>query len=268
MTSAIEQAPNERGDWVRRHTPSLVNQRIDHRTQENVVGTLRQGSGCGRPQARRARSPVGHRPRPLRELRGGRRRIAFLTGLRRFARKPLLGKRRKGLLYLFSAQLGFMLLHGVVGWCPPVPVLRRLGVRTAQRNRRGATGARVRARSRGGRVARQRDVSLYRDAASSRTARTGRVRAESSRLPPRVNRREVPGRRRHCPHASRRLPARHPAARARQGVPGRRRFQDDVVRAELRRLILEVVQGSFGEPSIAGEGTVEESPWLPKTEPR
>jgi hypothetical protein len=26
--------------------------------------------------------------------------------------------------------LPFLLLHGVKGWCPPLPVLRRLGIRT------------------------------------------------------------------------------------------------------------------------------------------
>jgi hypothetical protein len=34
--------------------------------------------------------------------------------------------------YLFRAQLGFLLMHAVVGWCPPLPVFRRLGFRTAK----------------------------------------------------------------------------------------------------------------------------------------
>ena len=33
-------------------------------------------------------------------------------------------------LFLTGGVLGFLLLHGVQGWCPPVPVMRRLGVRT------------------------------------------------------------------------------------------------------------------------------------------
>lgn len=33
---------------------------------------------------------------------------------------------------LFRAQLAFLLLHAVAGWCPPLPVLRRLGFRTAK----------------------------------------------------------------------------------------------------------------------------------------
>ncbi|MEC9358951.1 MAG: hypothetical protein VX836_13915 [Pseudomonadota bacterium] len=34
-------------------------------------------------------------------------------------------------LLLSGAVLAFLLQHAVQGWCPPVPVLRRLGVRTA-----------------------------------------------------------------------------------------------------------------------------------------
>jgi hypothetical protein len=33
---------------------------------------------------------------------------------------------------VFRAQLAFMLMHAVVGWCPPLPVFRRLGFRTAK----------------------------------------------------------------------------------------------------------------------------------------
>lgn len=29
-----------------------------------------------------------------------------------------------------AAVLGFLLQHGIQGWCPPLPVLRRLGTRT------------------------------------------------------------------------------------------------------------------------------------------
>jgi hypothetical protein len=40
----------------------------------------------------------------------------------------LLKKRRY--LLLTGGVLSFLLMHAVQGWCPPVPVLRRLGVRT------------------------------------------------------------------------------------------------------------------------------------------
>jgi hypothetical protein len=36
----------------------------------------------------------------------------------------------KKCLVVTGTVLGFLLLHSVQGWCPPVPVLRRFGVRT------------------------------------------------------------------------------------------------------------------------------------------
>jgi hypothetical protein len=36
---------------------------------------------------------------------------------------------RRGLL-LATGVLGFLLMHATKGWCPPLPLLRRLGVRT------------------------------------------------------------------------------------------------------------------------------------------
>lgn len=40
----------------------------------------------------------------------------------------LTGRRRA--LLLSAAVLGFLLQHAIRGWCPPVPLLRRRGVRT------------------------------------------------------------------------------------------------------------------------------------------
>jgi len=31
-----------------------------------------------------------------------------------------------------TVVLSFLLLHAIQGWCPPVPVLRRLGIRTRE----------------------------------------------------------------------------------------------------------------------------------------
>jgi hypothetical protein len=43
----------------------------------------------------------------------------------------LLGQTRaKGWTYFFGAQMGFLLLHALAGWCPPAVVFRRLGFRT------------------------------------------------------------------------------------------------------------------------------------------
>jgi hypothetical protein len=36
------------------------------------------------------------------------------------------------LLVIPAVVLGFLLQHGIQGWCPPIPVLRNLGLRTRQ----------------------------------------------------------------------------------------------------------------------------------------
>ena len=43
-----------------------------------------------------------------------------------------LGTRRRGWLWLPAVVQSFMLQHALQGWCPPLPVLRRLGFRTQQ----------------------------------------------------------------------------------------------------------------------------------------
>lgn len=42
------------------------------------------------------------------------------------------GTGRKSWLLLPAAVTGFLLQHALQGWCPPLPVLRRLGFRTAR----------------------------------------------------------------------------------------------------------------------------------------
>jgi hypothetical protein len=43
-----------------------------------------------------------------------------------------LALRHKAWIYVFGSQMGFLLLHAVMGWCPPASVFRRLGYRTSQ----------------------------------------------------------------------------------------------------------------------------------------
>lgn len=51
--------------------------------------------------------------------------LLTLTGL-----LMTLAGRRKGMLLSMAVQ-GFFLQHAIEGWCPPLPLLRRLGFRTA-----------------------------------------------------------------------------------------------------------------------------------------
>lgn len=120
-------APNR--DRVREHTAPPVNARIDALTRATIDATL-----SGGPQAIERRSleldaewDIDRALMVNFAVAGG---ASFSIGLSRYVNSPLLGPRRKGMLYFFGAQLGFLLLHGLVGWCPPASLFRRLGFRT------------------------------------------------------------------------------------------------------------------------------------------
>jgi hypothetical protein len=104
---------------VRRNTVVGVNERIDERIAENIR------EYAGKPvEAISARIAELERESDIERLLEINASAAALTGL---ALGTLVNKR----WYLFSAGvLGFLLLHGIQGWCPPLPVLRRAGVRT------------------------------------------------------------------------------------------------------------------------------------------
>jgi len=117
------------GDRVREHTAPSVLRRIDRLSEADVDAAV----VAGRDAILRRLVRLDYEwdiDRALMvnfALAGG---ASLTTGLLRYARTPLFAKRRKGFLYFFGAQLGFLLLHGIVGWCPPVVVFRRLGFRT------------------------------------------------------------------------------------------------------------------------------------------
>jgi hypothetical protein len=117
-------------DRVRDHSAPVVNQRIDERTRDRIEHVVREG----RDAITQRLEQLDHEWDVDRALMvnfaivGG---AAYAAGLLRYTRRPSwFGRRRSGWLQFFTAQLGFLLLHGTVGWCPPLPVFRRLGVRT------------------------------------------------------------------------------------------------------------------------------------------
>jgi hypothetical protein len=116
-------------DRVRDHSPQHVNRRIARDIDIRVQHCIREG-----------REAILERLAELdREwdidrvlmanfaIAGG---ITYVAGLHRFADRPRWRERRTGLLYVLGAQLGFLLLHASVGWCPPMVAWRRLGKRT------------------------------------------------------------------------------------------------------------------------------------------
>lgn len=103
---------------VRRHTASRVNQRIDATIAETVYRYAGRTEG-----AIAARLDELDREWDIeRVLQAHAATIALgSVGLAMFNRRWSL---------LTSGVLGFLLVHAVQGWCPPLPVFRRLGVRT------------------------------------------------------------------------------------------------------------------------------------------
>jgi hypothetical protein len=108
-------------DRVRANTDPEINRRIDKQIEENV----RYYSG-------QPREKISGRIRDLDEEWDIERLLEAmassfsLTGI-------MLGATvdRKWFL-LPTVVLSFLLLHAIQGWCPPVPLLRRLGVRTRE----------------------------------------------------------------------------------------------------------------------------------------
>lgn len=119
------------GDRVRKHTAHATNHRIDKDTRDHVQTTLRGGPAAiaARLDAIATEWDVDRALMANFAILGG---AAFVTGITQYATSSPFRAKRKGFLYLFGAQLGFLLLHATVGWCPPLPVLRRLGFRTAR----------------------------------------------------------------------------------------------------------------------------------------
>lgn len=112
-------AAEDHADRVRRSTSSAINAEIDRRTQANI----RHFSGLGRQQVIQRIGELEREWDIERILETNAATLA-LTGL-------VLGlTANRKWLWLPGVVLPFLLQHGLQGWCPPLPILRRLGVRT------------------------------------------------------------------------------------------------------------------------------------------
>jgi hypothetical protein len=100
------------------HTDNAVNRRIREDMRRRVA------------YYRRHPDEVGQRLKAINEEWDIERTLATLSSLfSLFGVGMALGGRRRW-LYLPLAVQTFYLQHAVQGWCPPLPVLRRLGFRT------------------------------------------------------------------------------------------------------------------------------------------
>lgn len=106
-------------DRVRRSTPVDLNEKIDRVTESNILSYLNS-----------SHDTIQKRIQELDEEWDVERVLEVnasslaLTGL-----ALGLTVNRKWLA-LPAVVMGFLFQHSVQGWCPPLPVLRRLGVRT------------------------------------------------------------------------------------------------------------------------------------------
>jgi hypothetical protein len=120
MTTTSHSLPSTQ-TRVEHNTADEANARIERETSENVA---RVAAGGPHAIARRL-GELDHEWDMERTLEANAALVMLLTlALGAFASRRLYG--------LTGFVAGFLLQHAVQGWCPPVPVLRRLRVRTAR----------------------------------------------------------------------------------------------------------------------------------------
>jgi hypothetical protein len=107
-------------DRVPQHTAAHVNKRIRERMHENISRAMNGG-----PQEVDRRLAALDREWDIERLLEANAATVVLAS---FALGHSVDRR---FLYLPFVVGGFLLLHALEGWCPPLPLFRRLGVRTA-----------------------------------------------------------------------------------------------------------------------------------------
>ena len=117
--SYAEDPTRESADRVRRSTDIEVNRRIDRQTDANIESYSSLGSA-----AVLSRIEALDREWDVERILEVNAPTLALSGL-------VLGVIvNKKWLLVPGIVLSFLLQHGLQGWCPPLPILRRLGVRT------------------------------------------------------------------------------------------------------------------------------------------
>jgi hypothetical protein len=108
-------------DRVPRHTAPQVNERIRRETERNIT----RYRNASPQEVQRRLDELAHEWDIERAIEANAAVLA-LVGI-------LLGAFANVWFLLLSAAVGvFLLQHSLQGWCPPVPILRRFGFRTAR----------------------------------------------------------------------------------------------------------------------------------------
>jgi hypothetical protein len=116
--AAMDTTTEQQADRVRRHTSTSARQEIDARTRRNV-----------RQHALRL-SELGQRLRELENEWDVERTLEANASTLAFSGAILGTAVNKKWFALTAAVLGFLFQHATSGWCPPLPILRKLGLRT------------------------------------------------------------------------------------------------------------------------------------------
>ena len=117
--SGAEDATPASADRVRRSTDLKVNRRIDRQTDANIESYSSLG-----------RAAVLSRMDALDREWDVERILEVIAPTLALSGVVLGVTVNKKWLLVPGIVLSFLLQHGLQGWCPPLPILRRLGVRT------------------------------------------------------------------------------------------------------------------------------------------
>jgi hypothetical protein len=115
-TLNIDQSPPDR---VRAHSEQQQNQRIDAQTQQ-----------CLERYATAERDAIGRHIEELDREWDVERYLQMNAGLVSLSGVLLGALVDRRFLAVPAAVFGFFFQHATQGWCPPLPVFRRMGVRT------------------------------------------------------------------------------------------------------------------------------------------
>ncbi|WMJ73388.1 hypothetical protein RCC89_09455 [Cytophagaceae bacterium ABcell3] len=106
-------------DRVRKHSIPEVNERIDNEIQASV-----------RKYTNRSKREIDAKIQQLEKEWSIERALDFSASSLAMTGIALGIFKNKGWLALTGAVSGFLMMHSLQGWCPPVPVLRAMGFRT------------------------------------------------------------------------------------------------------------------------------------------
>jgi hypothetical protein len=108
-------------DRVRRNTAGAVNHRLDRALRARV------GFYASQP-----REVIDHRLRELEREWDIERWLTLNASAVALGSLALAVRKHRAWLTLTGAVAGFLVQHAVQGWCPPLVLFRRLGIRTRQ----------------------------------------------------------------------------------------------------------------------------------------